>query len=129
MNKNTIRNILLFITAFGLLSAVPLFPVKDSFIPMAFAYPTLIWHIRDWNIESYFEGCFAHSIAIIISHLALSLALTLAILKRLTKRTAQTKEDKQTKSSTQQEQSTLPKKVENQFNESTLNNNEMNNQR
>jgi hypothetical protein len=95
MHKAAIRNILLFVTVSGILSAVPLFPVKDSFIPMAFAYPTLIWNLLNWNLESYFEGYFAHSIAVIISHLSMSLALTLYILKRITKHSMRSQQGKE----------------------------------
>lgn len=62
---------------------------------MAYAYPTLMWHIREWNIVSYFEGQFAHSIAVIIAHWSMSLALTLYMLKRIKKHTKQTRQDKE----------------------------------
>ena len=99
MNKAKTRNVLLFVVAFGILSAVPLFPGKDSFVPIAFAYQNLLWLILNWNqvyLESCFEGYFAHSIAIIMAHWAMSLALTLYILKRIKKHSVQAQQDKET---------------------------------
>ena len=88
---NKAGKVLIFVAVSGIISAIPLFPVKDGFVPMGFAYLNLYWLSLDWNIESWFETYFVHSIAIIIVHISLSLAITLAILKRLDKHTGQSR--------------------------------------
>lgn len=72
------RKWVLVLTVFALLLFLPIMPGKMTLLPIAFAYQVVYWSIVEQEVATFL----VHAVLVIVAHITLSAAISLAILRR-----------------------------------------------